>query len=1108
MAENKKDAFTFSDKIKNSKPAFNPFSKRVSSKIGNNGKPKKTLFERTRRDAPFFIAAVAALLVLPFLYKYSGTVEDEGAVVAPGMSDTVFDPERFDFSPSTEDPSGQIAQLAGRDPLSLIKGWGTETTTRYSVDDRDGLADYSVSRPTSNRTSSVSSSSYRRTAPAATRAAFKRNTTPTKINEMRGAALNARGGGNIGSRFGGANLKNAASKNSAAPVRNPTKPVSLQPLRAAGSPSRSYYGQDGVRQARASREALSKADAVTALKDAVFNPIGQGRVGGLADGFFAAGGGSGKMEHNMDYKGITPWWWDMMKQREQEKWNYRYHLWRDPWKEAVKVGGTKFFSCLLWGTDDGDMGSVFGTPAKDPEAAKCTIYEKDYSCEDAKSNQRFLDAFPKLAAVRCSDDDSYKAWCKSEEHQKSDTSTDWIDGSAGSARKGIIRTRLDCLGTAGKKSKKSKQSSTSTTTTTTTGGDASPFGSVSERMDCASVKNPNFAQGINYELEMTGMYADRKPYIGVFARTRFLMPGTNEQAYLCGEEAYSCLVYMAEGNILDWADAQAQITAMLDQQYPGQGEEIFRRLLFTTVDSSLFEEDKALPTIPMTFIEYVKWQSTNDGYVGPSCAFPVFQIKAQPPVVKDSKINAILVYDPVDHGNGALSYNDIEVNCVSDDSGTKVGPQKPIANGVHESGAVGLAEYNAYEGMDQAQADAVANDMSDGQATFTWTAEYGGQISTDILDYDGSGDVVVVPPTQTQNECVDGETLDGEEEINGEKCATVAECVGGFFGTPRLVDPKCGQTNTSKTPTPISDKISAIPQTSQLANDLDNRLNGGGNAKWPDCKIDDLGGKPLLVADAETKALVKKAAETYKKNTGSELTYDENNLKVANVLDAMMILGENSAPKNTVCMIGKTIGGYAMDPSVKDPEFDNMFGMFAAFIDINSSFFPTNRYKKPGETGNGDYDPRFVGCKGSKEIAGGPGKQYHYGHYNWSEKKYGDRRLQKGREPYIEVLKEGPWGSFPLAELAKDFGYITELGSAQTTNKTVDDANRIKYHKAYQKVFQKNVACDYTGNMSAEKAFEYIGLLCENGSDIKPVNSKKPMDCNSYYQESQFAASR
>ena len=56
-----KDSFTFSDKIKNSKPmGSKSFANRVSSKIGSDGKPRQTLFERTRRDAPFFIAASSA----------------------------------------------------------------------------------------------------------------------------------------------------------------------------------------------------------------------------------------------------------------------------------------------------------------------------------------------------------------------------------------------------------------------------------------------------------------------------------------------------------------------------------------------------------------------------------------------------------------------------------------------------------------------------------------------------------------------------------------------------------------------------------------------------------------------------------------------------------------------------------------------------------------------------------------------------------------------------------------------------------------------------------------------------------------------------------------
>ena len=177
MAENKKDSFTFSDKIKNSKPAVNPFAKKGASKIGNNGKPKQTLFERTRRDAPFMVAAAAALLMLPFLYKYSGSVNDD-VIVPPGSEDSIFDPERFGFSPSNEDPTGQIAQLAGRDPLSLIKGWGTpeEESAEPSYESRDAFdQDYTPSpRP--------DTPNYRQTAPVATRAAFQR--TPTKIKDL------------------------------------------------------------------------------------------------------------------------------------------------------------------------------------------------------------------------------------------------------------------------------------------------------------------------------------------------------------------------------------------------------------------------------------------------------------------------------------------------------------------------------------------------------------------------------------------------------------------------------------------------------------------------------------------------------------------------------------------------------------------------------------------------------------------------------------------------------------------------------------------------------------------------------------------------------------
>ena len=143
--EKKKENFTFSDKIKDSKQtASKSFAKRFSSKIGSDGKPRQTLFERTKRDAPFFIAALVALLLLPFLYKYSGQVNEDASMVTPGYEDAILNPDRsgFDF---TGDAEGQISQLAGRDSMDLIVGFGKkkDEESDESLDElyRSGLSD-------------------------------------------------------------------------------------------------------------------------------------------------------------------------------------------------------------------------------------------------------------------------------------------------------------------------------------------------------------------------------------------------------------------------------------------------------------------------------------------------------------------------------------------------------------------------------------------------------------------------------------------------------------------------------------------------------------------------------------------------------------------------------------------------------------------------------------------------------------------------------------------------------------------------------------------------------------------------------------------------------
>lgn len=379
--EKKKDSFTFSDKIKNSKPVpSKSFANRISSKIGSDGKPKKTLFERTRRDAPFFIAALVALLLLPFLYKYSGQVSEE-PVVLPGSEESIFDPERYGFDTATGDPDGQIEQLAGRDPLSLIKGFGSQdentADARYDQPvDRSGLSDddsYNNSTVEENNTNI-----YKRQAAPATRAAFRR--AATKIGTLGSAGMAGRSGGKLGVGMWGGNLKSAAKKVGSSAPRTSPKPVSLQPLQAAGKPSRSYFGQGAAAEARRSKDAMSKANAMQALRDAAMKPVEPGKIGGLGGGAFGPGGGNGKLDRHFAWNGKEPWWWDMMKKRSQMEWEKKFNRhwnwieWGDKLAQNI-LGG--ILNCLITGKDDGGMGKLLGATKGAGDPDKCNGLTKD-----------------------------------------------------------------------------------------------------------------------------------------------------------------------------------------------------------------------------------------------------------------------------------------------------------------------------------------------------------------------------------------------------------------------------------------------------------------------------------------------------------------------------------------------------------------------------------------------------------------------------------------------------------------------------------------------------------------------------------------------------------
>lgn len=431
-----KDSFTFSDKIKNSKPmGSKSFANRVSSKIGSDGKPRQTLFERTRRDAPFFIAALVALLLLPFLYKYSGQVSED-PMVTPGSEESVFDPERYGFDTATGNPDGQIAQFAGRDSLSLIKMGddtsATDEVTNDYIPSHDGY-DASQESSTSTEVEENNTNIYKRAAAPATRAAFRR--AATKINPLSSAGLTSRGGSRLGVGMWGGGMKTAARKVGASGPRNSPKPVSLQPLQAAGKPSRTSFGNGSAAEARRSKDAMSKANAMQALMDAQMKPVQPGKIGGLGGGNFGPGGGKGNLDRKFTYNGKEPWWWDMMKTRAQKEWEAEFNRKWDwiKWKDnLLKTWLAGAFNCLVTGDEDGAMGKVFGAAKGAGNADKCGKYtaESWAKCERCRS-------FGEFGKDACHGLFNYKG----DDGQKDP----WSGGNQNSESLGFFSQRIDCL---------------------------------------------------------------------------------------------------------------------------------------------------------------------------------------------------------------------------------------------------------------------------------------------------------------------------------------------------------------------------------------------------------------------------------------------------------------------------------------------------------------------------------------------------------------------------------------------------------------------------------------------------------------------------------------
>ncbi|MCL2888075.1 MAG: hypothetical protein FWF35_02020 [Elusimicrobia bacterium] len=369
MAEdtNKKDSFTFSDKIKDTKPAPVPFTKRFSaSKVGSDGKPKKTFFERTKRDAPFFIAALIVLLLLPFFIKFTGTGADESDIIVRNPYEPVTDAgSAYD---QCLDENGQlidgcVAGASGRDSIDMLR----DAIAQGEPAPEAASLTYT---PTPSVSSPESRSAYtdlRSSAPSGMgRAMAVRQ--PTNIGTLRPGEA-ARAGGRVNPGFGPV-AASAAQTGPNAPAK-PSKPITLQPLTGASRLGRSVTGEAALAEAQRSLGAMGKSNAMQALMDAQLGRPTVGPGGGLGAGRVGGGGGGSGLNNKWSYQGQKPWWWDMMEKRAQMKWEFWFKLWSDPLKKFVDSFGFAMACCLISGQDDCSVGKFWGQAAKDASDGTC-----------------------------------------------------------------------------------------------------------------------------------------------------------------------------------------------------------------------------------------------------------------------------------------------------------------------------------------------------------------------------------------------------------------------------------------------------------------------------------------------------------------------------------------------------------------------------------------------------------------------------------------------------------------------------------------------------------------------------------------------------------------
>lgn len=355
-----KDSFTFSDKLKKSKSL--PLSKRIPSKVGGDGKAKRTLIQRAQRDLPFIIVAAAALLLLPILSRNSGT-DDLGV-------ETPMDFVSPDTSLSDSGGLGQeIAPSSGfKNPLDYIVSRSGKDTdpNRDTIDADEEEPGYEPTTPPYTSETGGEPNATTKYAPAAKgaiRNALVRKAT--QISALRNSKTMAAGASTGVSRS--LATGSAASSGGASGPRVGVRPVALQPMASAGKGGRSETGEGLYAEAARSLGAMNRSGSKQALFDAQLKNVDGTPLGSIGGGpNFGAGAGKlgagGAPSNNVGYKPYLPWWWDFEKQKAMKMWElWNYNFQKALSDNIIKVG-TGLALCLTTGNADGKVDKFLGDP--------------------------------------------------------------------------------------------------------------------------------------------------------------------------------------------------------------------------------------------------------------------------------------------------------------------------------------------------------------------------------------------------------------------------------------------------------------------------------------------------------------------------------------------------------------------------------------------------------------------------------------------------------------------------------------------------------------------------------------------------------------------------